>query len=202
MAEKFAEIHIWMFNKIRLQNQFSEEILKKLPDDPRASHIKSEIEELFPFPKGNLEEIIDHENIHQWLETHLILTDRKLAWIVNEVKDHLLPLPVLEDIFFHLGKKHRDLLQPVWLKPSYVYRALIDALTEGMPCDKANQVISHDENHLVWEVTNCMHKKSWQSENADINDFYRLRDSWVRGLLENSEFNYLNDHPRYQIQRN
>lgn len=202
MAEKFAEIHIWMFNKIRLQNQFSDEILKQLPENPQASHIKSQVEKSFPFPKGNLEEIIDHENIHQWLETHLILTDRKLAWIVNEVKDHFLPLPVLEDIFFHLGKKHRDLLQPVWLKPSYVYRTLTDALTEGMPCDKANQVISHDENHLVWEVANCMHTKSWQSENADVNDFYGLRDSWIRGLLENSEFNYLSNHPRYQIQRN
>jgi hypothetical protein len=201
MAEKFAEIHIWMFNKIKLQNQFSDEIIKKLPDEPQASSIKTQVEELFPFPNGNLEEIIDHENIHQWLETHLILTDRKLAWTVKKVKDNPLFFPDLEDFFFELGRKHRDVLQPAWLKPSYVYRTLTDALTEGMPCDKANQVVSHDENHLVWEVTNCMHTKSWQSENADVEDFYKLRDSWIRGLLENSGFLYLNDHPTYKIQR-
>ncbi|PKM64132.1 MAG: hypothetical protein CVU96_04385 [Firmicutes bacterium HGW-Firmicutes-20] len=201
MAEKFAEIHGWMFNKIKLQNQFSDEILKRITNQDQATYIKNHLEEFFPFPNGNLEEIIDHENIHQWLEKHLVLTDRKLAWMVNEVKGNPLSLESLEEIFFKLGKNHRDMLQPVWLKPSYVYRTLTDALTEGMPCDKANQVISHDENHLLWEVGNCMHTKSWQNENADIEDFYKLRDSWIQGLLNDSEFTYHNLHPRYKIQR-
>lgn len=202
MAEKFAEIHIWMFNKIKLQNQFSDEIFKKIKNQEQTSNIKNHLEEFFPFPDGNLEEIIDHENIHQWLETHLVLTDRKLAWLVNEVKGNQLSLESLEELFNQLGKKHRDLIQPIWLEPSYVYRTLTDALTEGMPCDKANQVISHDENHLLWEVSSCKHVESWKSENADVEDFYKLRDSWIRGLLENSEFTYHSLHPRYKIQRN
>ncbi len=202
MAEKFAEIHVWMFNKIKLQNQFSDEIVKQLSDEAQVIQIKKHIEEFFPFPKGNLEDIIDYENIHQWLEKHLILTDQKLAWIVKQVKDNPSIYEDLKDFFFQLGKKHRDLLQPVWLKPSYVYRTITDALTEGMPCDKANQVIAHDENHLSWEVSQCMHQTSWKSQHADVSDFYAIRDAWIQGLLEGSEFTYSGKHPQYQIQRN
>ena len=202
MAEKFAEIHIWMFNKIKLQNHFSDEIVKQLTDESQVLQIKNNFEQSFPFPIGNLEEIIDHDNIHQWLEKHLILTDRKLAWLISQVKDNPLTVKNLEDIFFQIGKQHRDLYQPVWLKPSYVYRTITDALTEGMPCDKANQVLSHDENHLTWEVSQCMHQKSWQSQNADVNDFYAIRDAWIQGLLDGSEFTYFGKHPHYHIQRN
>lgn len=202
MAEKFAEIHIWMFNKIKLQNHFSEEIIKQLSDESQVLQIRTDIEQSFPFPTGNLDEIIDHDNIHQWLEKHLILTDRKLAWLLSQVKDNPMTIKNLEDIFFRIGKQHRDLYQPVWLKPSYVYRSITDALTEGMPCDKANQVISHDENHLTWEVSQCMHQESWQSQNADVNDFYAMRDAWIQGLLDGSEFTYSSKHPQYHIQRN
>lgn len=202
MAEKFAEIHVWMFNKIRLQNQFSDEVLNNIADITQKSQIYQKTQELFPFPKGNLEEIIDHENIHQWLEKHLILTDRKMAWLINKVKDEIYSMNQLEDQFFQLGKKHRDLILPVWLKPSYVYRSITDALTEGMPCDKANQVISHNENHLIWEVSRCMHSKNWMAENADVQDFYTLRDAWIHGLLDGSEFVYTASHPKYKIERN
>jgi hypothetical protein len=202
MAEKFAEIHVWMFNKIRLQNQFSDEIVDCLSDNHQSDKIRKHMEEFFPFPKGKLEEIIDYENIHQWLEKQLILTDRKLAWLINQVKDDPFTLKDLKEIFFRLGQKHRDQHQPVWLKPSYVYRTITDALTEGMPCDKANHVISHDENHLAWEVNRCMHQESWQSENANISDFYKLRESWILGLLYNSGFTYSGEHPQYKIQRN
>ena len=201
MAEKFAEIHVWMFNKIKLQDQFSDELVKQLSDEDQVVQIKENIELFYPFPKGNLEEIIDHENIHQWLEKHLMLTDQKLAWLVKQVKDNPLTLKNLEDFFFQLGKKHRVSLQPIWLKPSYVYRTITDALTEGMPCDKANQVISHDEHHLTWEVSNCMHQKAWQSQHADVNDFYAIRDAWIKGLLEGSEFTYSGKYPQYKIQR-
>jgi hypothetical protein len=202
MAEKFAEIHVWMFNKIKLQNQFSEEVITQLTQSPQSTQIQKKLEEFFPFPKGNLEKIIDHENIHQWLEKYLILTDRKLAWLIHQVKDNLLTSSELEDLFFQLGKKHREVFSPVWLKPSYVYRTITDALTEGMPCDKANQVLSHDENHLAWEVSRCMHSDNWSSENANVDDFYALRDAWTRGLLDGSGFTYTGNHPKYKIDRN
>lgn len=202
MAEKFAEIHVWMFNKIKLQNQFCDEVLNRLPDSSQKTQLQNQIVHLFPFPKGNLEEIIDHENIHQWLEKHLILTDRKLAWLIREVKDNPLSLNEMEDLFFQLGQTHRENVSPAWLKPSYVYRTVTDALTEGMPCDKANQVISHDENHLTWEVSRCMHTDNWRGENADIQDFYKLRNAWIQGLLDGSEFTFVSNHPQYKIARN
>ena len=202
MAEKFAEIHVWMFNKIKLQNQFCDEVLNRLPDSSQKTQLQNQIVHLFPFPKGNLEEIIDHENIHQWLEKHLILTDRKLAWLIREVKDNPLSLNEMEDLFFQLGQTHRENVSPAWLKPSYVYRTVTDALTEGMPCDKANQVISHDEYHLTWEVSRCMHTDNWGVENADIQDFYKLRNAWIQGLLDGSEFTFVSNHPQYKIARN
>ena len=202
MAEKFAEIHVWMFNKIKLQNEFSDEIIKQLTDESQKNQISKQVSETFPFPKGDLEEIIDHENIHTWLEKHLVLTDRKLAWVIAQVKNIPLTLKDLEDVFFQMGKNHKEITQPVWLKPSYVYRTITDALTEGMPCDKANQVVSHNENHLIWQVDRCMHQESWKSENADIEDFYLLRDAWIKGLLDGSEFTYSGNHPQYQLQRN
>lgn len=201
MAEKFAEIHIWMFNKIKLLNTWGEQLIDLLPQNDKKADLKERMEQLFAFPSGQLADIIDHENIHQWLEKHLVQSERKLAWVITKIHGYHLSQGELEDTFHQWGKEHKELIQPVWLKPSYIYRSITDALTEGMPCDKANQVISHDENHLTWEVIRCMHQQAWEDEQGDIHVFYALRDAWIKGLLEDSGFTYLSQHPQYTIQR-
>ncbi len=201
MAEKFAEIHVWMFNKIKLQNQWGDYIIEELKDISQKNQIQAYVRQNFPFPSGDLHEIIDYENIHLWLEKHLKLTERKLAWIVSQVISNPYSQEQLQEIFYQIGKQHKNVIQPVWVKPSYVYRSITDAMTEGMPCDKANQVISHDENHLTWEVSRCMHQPLWEEENMEIAIYYSLRDSWIKGLLEESEFTYHSQHPQYNIYR-
>ncbi len=202
MAEKFAEIHVWMFNKIKLLNTWGDQLIDLLPQSDRRADLKEQMEQLFTFPSGQLDEIIDHENIHQWLEKHLVQSERKFAWVITKISGKPFSQSELEKIFYQWGKEHKEYIRPVWLKPSYIYRSLTDALTEGMPCDKANQVISHDENHLTWEVIRCMHQKAWEDEQGDIHVFYALRNAWIRGMLENSGFTYSSQHPQYTIRRN
>lgn len=202
MAEKFAEIHIWMFNKIKLLNSWGDQLIELIPQSKTKAELKEQMEQLFAFPSGKLDEIIDHENIHQWLEEHLVQSERKLASIITRIHGTSFSQSELEDIFFRWGKEHKELIQPVWLKPSYIYRTVTDALTEGMPCDKANQVISHDENHLTWEIVRCMHQKAWEDEQGDVHIFYALRDAWIKGLIEDSDFYYTTQHPQYTIRRN
>ena len=71
-----------------------------------------------------------------------------------------------------------------------IYKAINDTLLDGMPCDRANSVVSQEDNEIIWKRNVCVHQKYWDDVEGDINDFYRLRDEFIEGLLSETDVKY------------
>jgi len=204
VAEKFAEIHRWMFNKIKYLDQWAMYLYNYLDESGAdAKGLQEHVEQLFSsLPAGDIEEIIDHENIHNWLSNQLNNADLRLAAALKEsFENDYLTLDQAKRLYYMAGERLNQAWEPQWVKPSYLYRNLTDALVEGMPCDKAMTVTSHDENHIEWTVEPCTHRDNWDSVGLDISIYYQLRDSWIKGFIEASEYEYISDHPTYRFER-
>ena len=70
-----------------------------------------------------------------------------------------------------------------------------DYILDGMPCDRVNEVVANDEQHIAWEQRICVHKDIWNEVGCDVNYFYELRNTWIKSFISelNSKFEYLID---------
>ena len=72
-----------------------------------------------------------------------------------------------------------------------IYKAINDTLLDGMPCDRANSVVSQEDNEIIWKRNVCVHQQYWDDVQGDINDFYTLRDEFIEGLLSVTDVKYV-----------
>jgi len=76
MSAFLGPIHNWLYNKIKIQNDFTKELLNNFKLD-----ISLEYEDLL---EGELSEIIDETNIHGWLQTQVSLVENRLSFAVKK----------------------------------------------------------------------------------------------------------------------
>ena len=61
-----------------------------------------------------------------------------------------------------------------------------------MPCDRVNEVISQEEDKVIWKRQVCVHKEIWDTVGGDVNLFYNLRELWIKSFVNkiNSDYRY------------
>lgn len=57
-----------------------------------------------------------------------------------------------------------------------------------MPCDGVNEIIQESEDILVWIQTKDIHKPYWESIGGDVENYSRIRENLITGLLSQSGF--------------
>lgn len=190
MSKFLGPIHFWLYNKINIQHNIVDKIIsftevKNLNLNLRNTLTKKYGEaEMKP-----LEEVIDVTNIHGWLQGKVSLEEYRLADAVTSIlAENPSMLEDLKTIFFNMGKSVSRLNENSSL--AEIYKAINDTLLDGMPCDRANELISQEENELVWKRNVCVHRSYWDEVNGDIDIYYLLRDEFIKGLLENVNVTY------------
>ena len=71
-----------------------------------------------------------------------------------------------------------------------------------MPCDRVDEILYNNENEIRWKKRICVHKEVWEREDVDVNQFYSLRDLWIKAFVNalNDEFQYIkNDDGSFSI---
>ncbi len=200
MSAFLGPIHFWLYNKIKIQNDIVEEIIAFAEKDNlqmrKTLYGKFGNGELKP-----LEEVIDVNNIHGWLQEQVSKVENKLACAVTEIyNEKPLMIEVVKEIFKNKGAEVSELTEASGLDE--IYKSLNDTLLDGMPCDRANAVISSDENSVVWTRTLCVHEQYWNAAGGDIKNYYILRDEFIKGLLKNTGVDYEKiDDTTYKISR-
>ncbi len=188
MSAFLGPIHHWLYNKIQLQQEIIDEIYLLNQNYDLALETECNIRFGF-FENKPLEEIIDHCNLHGWLQDRVSQVEYKYAYCVTtllgkypETKNSLLAL---------LNKKGIHLaitLKEFRLNAEGIYKAINDNLLDGMPCDHANRTIKQSDSEVVWTRELCIHTPYWEEVGGDINIYYELRDAWLEGLV--SELGY------------
>lgn len=189
MSAFLGPIHFWLYNKIEIQNEIVEETL-----DYATNSLNNNMrDDLYnKFGDGDLkplDQVIDVTNIHGWLQERVNQVEKKLAYTVTELtKNNPENFQVIKDIFKSKGAEVSTFEKDSSLDE--IYKAINDTLLDGMPCDRANSVVSQEDNEIIWKRNVCVHQQYWDDVQGDINDFYTLRDEFIEGLLSITDVKY------------
>lgn len=188
MSSFLAAIHYKQYEKIKNQELIVEDILKLNDEENWLVDLEKNVDKEIGILKDSpLENIIDKNNIHGWLSSAIDIVEKRLAYIVSQIiKEEDKGLEKILSRVKSLGEKEsRDNYDNI----SEVYSLIDDKFLNGMPCDRVNEIIDRDESFLTWKMHKDIHSKYWDKENSKI--YYRIKNSYIDGLLKNSNISYL-----------
>ncbi len=185
MSAFLGEIHNWVYQKIKIQNKLVDEILLMIKQEKNTDDIVKQMDNKFGrLEEGDLKDIVDDKNIHGWLQQRVSLVENRLAFLVSALAEKY-PKKISEiwNIAFQVGKQY-SLPAGESVKEAYVY--LDNLLLNGMPCDRVNKIEIETEEKLVWIQTVDIHEIYWSEQHGNIDEFYKIREQFIAGVLENS----------------
>lgn len=200
MSLFLGKIHYWLFNKIVWFEGIEEEVKKvikekNLPLDQWQKEIYSKYQE--PTDGSPLEDIIDTSNIHGWLHGRISSAEgRQAAFItkgVNALGEEF--LNAVNEVYKIQGEKTaREYLIEAEKPetPAEIYTVLNNYILDGMPCDRATEVLENLEERLTFETVLDVHEEYWTAENGNVKWFHDARDKWILSFVENinSDFTF------------
>ena len=193
MSAFLGKIHYWLYNKIQLHEVLIDEIAEFASNKGYNSKELLEKSYLkYGYPViGDLENEIEHSNIHGWLQERIISVEHRLAYVITELlNSNTLSKENVADIF-RINANH--IMQQISIHegaPQDFFTLIFDYMLEGMPCDRVNEIVENSSTKIIWKTTRCLHEDYWNEVGGDINNFYFFRDSWINGFLATSGTNY------------
>ncbi|CUH93804.1 hypothetical protein [Herbinix luporum] len=199
MSAFLGPIHYWLYNKIQIQQNIVDEIHSRY-----GLSLKEECDVRYgEFDNRPLEEIIDQSNIHGWLQERVSQVEYKYAYSIKALldKDPSL-LSQLEELLTLKGRELGQNLKETSKTAALLFKVISDNLLDGMPCDHANSLVENSDDRLVWKRNLCVHEDYWAAVGADISIYYRLREAWIKGLVDVSGFTFKKiDSVTYSIEK-
>lgn len=186
MSAFLGKIHYWLYHKILVHEKLLEEILKAAEEKGvPVELIKAELVNSYGEPETRpLEEIINHGNIHGWLQERILSIEDRIAIVVTKLtRQNGVKIEDLAKIYFLDGSNSMKSLAQEVLNPEEIFTHIFNFMLEGMPCDRVNQVISSSSDEFSWQTTECLHRGHWDSASGDVANFYILRDAWINGFV-------------------
>lgn len=193
MSLFLGKIHYWLFNKILWFENLEDEII----DFFNKENIKIDYNKIVSkygkkLENKNLEEIIDTENIHGWLQDRINSSEGRMAGLTSEIlKKDEKNIEKLKEIYKNQAIKAVSELDTEKINNAKdIYQAMNDYVLDGMPCDRVNDVFTIEEDLVQWRKTKCVHKDIWEKEGLDVDIFYELRDEWIKIFVSKIDDNY------------
>ena len=197
MSLFLGKIHYWLFNKILWFENLEEEIIKFAQENGLdVDSIRGEIESKYgkKLENKNLEEIIDTDNIHGWLQNRIHCAEgRMAAWTSFLIENG--KIGDLEKIYVKQAKEAADEVKSERNveTATEIYDCMNDYILDGMPCDRVNEVIDSSEESIMWKRRVCVHKNIWENEGILVDVFYELREHWINAFVNtmNNDYEYV-----------
>ena len=199
MSLFLGKIHYWLFNKILWFEGLEEEIIKLAKSEGlNIEKLSSEINLKYgeKLPNKNLEEMIDTNNIHGWLQSKIHSAEgRMAAWTKEILENDENSLKKLEEVYIEQGiKAAKEVKESKTITNApEIYYSVNDYILDGMPCDRVNEVIISEDEKVEWKRRICVHQDIWGKEGIDVNVFYNLRSFWIKAFVNevNNDFEYV-----------
>ena len=178
MSLFLGPIHHWLYRKIRLQ----EELITTLAEQEGAkSGDSGKYENFVNRELRPLEELIDTDNIHGWLQARIHDAEGRYAALVSAIlKEDSGALPRIKEEVFAFGASNAVEADA---SPAEAYRYYGDNLVNGMPCDHVDRVTVQAEDHISWTLDQDLHGEFWIEAGQSPALYYELRLEEMRGML-------------------
>jgi len=179
MIETLKPIHFVQYNRIRLQENLERFLVEKfnlIDTFAEAQRLYGEIS-----TEVSLEDQIDLDNIHNWLESHLVANEKRNAMLLKEIlkTNEVESVKSAYSDYGHLlGSDQKDAVS------DDIYSYASSILLDGMPCDKVNTLVSSDETKIEWHGQSDVHGKYLVEQGLEAKLFYTLRESFLDSLLK------------------
>lgn len=193
LSRFLAPIHYWLFNKVKYHEDLEEQIVSSFREkygDGVLDIQKSSAEKYGEkTPNEDLENMIDLQNIHGWLQKKIGEAELRQADIIARLLENYKEdaLSLLEQVHREVGAKYGAIAKEqsggAEISPEQIYKTLNDYILDGMPCDNVRQVVSSDENLLRYVQVQCLHLPYWREVGLDEDIMYSLRAAWVDSFV-------------------
>ncbi len=192
MSAFLGPIHYWLYDKIEVEEEILNDIinLAKGKDEKVSGYVKQS-EKQYGEPKiGKLEDLIDHSNIHGWLQNCIISVDTRLAFVITKLLDtNIVTIKELEEVFSKNGEKYGSLCKNDNMAVENIFTEIYNKLLAGMPCDRVNEVIQNNKDEFIWKTTKDVHKEHWDKVGGNVIIYKKLEKAWIRTFVETIDNN-------------
>ncbi|RXI45989.1 hypothetical protein DP145_01220 [Clostridium tetani] len=192
MSLFLGKIHYWLFDKIKWFENLEEVIINwaQGKNDLKVEEWKEEIYRKYdsPLEEKPLEELIDVSNIHGWLQDRISKAEGRQAALITKILE-VNPeyIEDLKKLFikegYDMAEKYKEVTNVE--APNEMFNTLNNFILEGMPCDRVNEEVENTEVSYVWRNRICLHTPYWKEENGVVENFYVLRNEWIKSFIEN-----------------
>ncbi len=194
MSAFLGHIHFWLYKKIRLvidrENLILEESEKRLDD--LATELHSTAIDLYGAPisaDAKLEDIIDHSNIHGWLQGQIETASVREGSFIKDLLDcgGSDAEEAIIAAFTIQGKAcgtvAKDQLATV-TRPQEIYQIMQDYYLNGMPCDGGDDVITDSDEEFTWEGSHKNQVANWTKSGVDQSFMRHAYQAWFKAFVE------------------
>ena len=152
MSENLGPIHYMMYDKIKFQDQITAYLLDN--DTSELDKIAKAVS------KNPLEELIDQDNIHGWLDSKIDVVEKRLNYALGHSDNP-------KEKIFEFGKKigHDKNFDNF----NQIFSDLNMYLLDGMPCDNGLSA-QVDDNGDLYLITNTNLHAKYENENINPED--------------------------------
>lgn len=194
MSKTLAPIHSGLYKKIMLFENIEKLIVKNTQREQGHQILVERFGDYLP--NEPLEDIIDHNNIHGWLQNRITIAEKRQASLIFALMNSDTKLlEIVKEVYRKVGKETSAYFNAKTAVDAFT--ALNQVLLEGMPCDRVNKVMEQSEEQMQWQTVNCVHKDNWDSQGVDVDLFYKFREAFalafVTGLGEAFMYKYSNE---------
>ncbi|MBN2793895.1 MAG: hypothetical protein JXR88_00715 [Clostridia bacterium] len=182
MSAFLGKIHYLLYDKILLQEKLLNQLITLSHEnniDLRRDILEAE-DHFGTAIEGNLEEIIDHNNIHGYLQERIHSVESRQGFITLKAIEKGLDLNLLIQLYHQSGLTYGQKVYHPDHSPYQLFMGIYSHLLDGMPCDRVNAVTENTETHIQWETTTCLHKGYWHPE---VEIYYTLTDAFIEGFV-------------------
>lgn len=186
MSAFLGPIHFFMYDKILINQKLTFLLEEKFLDKEK----REEIENLFPSVLDkNLEEIIDKNNIHNFLNSCVSSVEIRFSFVVKTLLEMGISIDKIKDVAFLYG----DSFEKYDITTAKnCYDLLIDILLDGLPCDVSISVVKDEKFSLEFVLYNDIHKEFFDEFKMDVCIYHDIREAFANGILNKYSFRYKN----------
>lgn len=193
MSAFLGHIHYWLYHKISRVVEREQLIFKKAEElcGATAEELQAQVWQIYgaPQPDTKLEDLIDHNNIHGWLQRQVTIAETREAAFIKELIDTCgdTARSMIKDAYAEHGAicgQHAKLQGKYDAESATgIYQALNDYLLNGMPCDQGDIITQNEADKVVWEGDVCLQERNWTKAGVDKNLMKELYQQWFAGFV-------------------
>jgi hypothetical protein len=194
MSAFLGHIHYWLYHKIGRVVEREQLIFQKAEEmcGATAEELQSQVWQIYgqPLPDTELGELIDHTNIHGWLQRQITIAETREAAFIKELVDTC--GGAAQDIVLSAYAEHGKLCgEHAKAQGKYdgqraagIYQAVNDYVLNGMPCDQGDVVTVNEDNKVIWEGETCLQERNWTKAGVDKAFMKECYQKWFAGFVK------------------